>query len=436
MSDLRVLFWIRRRAAPHGGDLVALEYTITALRARGVTCDVSDDPAQDLGPYALVHLYNLADPYAAVEYVGRAQRAARPLVVTPIYWRHTQWLAARRAATLESHPEFFPGDPTLAERAFSERVLVQSEELAQAVTRLVCTAAARVFCLSQAERDFLKADFEIAPEKTRLTYNGVDPAFAGGDAERFAREFGLRDFILSAARIERRKNTIGVIRAWRDEPVPLVFAGHAPDPDYLALCQREAGPNVHFVGTLTPSQIADACAAARVHVLASWWEEVGLAALEAGLAGCNLVMTQNGPAREYFGPDCFLCDPADPASIRRALRAACDASRPAQLARRVGENFTWERTAATLCADYAAIVAHPERHLQPVPAGLWMDVGERLAELLHWREEYLSGLETRARATAAWAHELEGIAAVHDAERARFERLPLARLWRSLARPT
>ncbi len=426
MTSARVLFWTRRRSAPRGGDLVALEQTLDALRARGVVCGVSDDPAHDLQGFDLVHLYNLTDADAALEYTAAAVRQDKPLVVTPIYWEHRQWLDARQNAALEAHPEFF-GSLAPDARALSDRVRRETEQLAAAVHQLVCQAAARIFILSQGEGALLARDFHAAPAKFRITYNGVDPAFANGRRERFAREFGLDDFVFSAARIEERKNTIGVIRAWRDETIPLVLAGPAPDPTYLEWCKREAGAHVHFLGELTREQVADACAAARVHVLASWWEEVGLAALEAGLAGCNLVLTQNGPAREYFGDGCWLCNPADPRSIHDAMRAAFDAPRQEQLAPRIRERFTWARAAEVLDAAYAEIAAQPRQFLPAVDASAWMAAAIAAAQLLHTRETYLQRLEAHARANQAWARELESIVAARDAERERLLKLPLAR---------
>lgn len=426
-QEPRVLFWIRRRAAPRGGDLIALEHTVAALRARGVACDVSADTAQNLTDYTLVHLYNLADANAAVEYVARALDANKPLVATPIYWTHQQWLDVRAHATPATHPEFFPGSLTPDQRALSERVLLQTETLARAAHQLVCDTAARIFVLSQGEGELLESEFHAAREKMRVTYNGLDPAFRKGNAERFFQTYGLRDFVFSAARIEERKNTIGVIRAWRDETIPLVFAGQAPDDAYLELCKREATPNIHFLGLLGPDTVADAYAAARVHVLASWWEEASLSALEAGLAGCNLVMTQNGSAREYCGETCFLCDPAEPRTIHDAIRAAYDAPRHTDLASRLSQEFTWDRTAQTLHETYAEIAAQPEIYLPRVHGDAWKQVSEPLAELLYLREEYLTTLEAHAHEQAAWAQELERIVATHDAERKRQLNLPFAR---------
>lgn len=430
-SNLRVLFWTRRRTAPRGGDQIALEYTIAALRARGVECDVSNILSQDLTPYSLVHLYNLSDPNSAVAYVDRLIDAQKPFVVTPIYWPHQQWLDARTHATPATNPEFFLGELADEERALSADVLRAQENMARAAHQLVFDATARIFALSNMERDLISCEFHAAAERLHVTYNGIDPAFQHGDAERFFKAYGLRDFVFSAARIEERKNTISVIRAWREETIPLVLAGNAPEADYLALCQHEANANVHFLGALAPASLADAYAAARVHVLASWWEEASLSALEAALAGCAIVMTKNSSAHEYFGDACILCDPADPPSIHDALRAAYNAPGQTELAAQVREKFTWDRAVETLCAAYHEIAAQPQNFLPYGDASAWKQVSSSLSELLYLRETYLNTLETQARKQAAWAHELEKMVIAHDSVRARWQ--PLARLARKFS---
>lgn len=402
MKPLRALYWFRRRPVDRGGDLVALKATIKALAAFHVTGVISEDPETDLAPYDLIHLYNLCDPFSATDYVLRAARAQKPVVVTPIYWSHAQFDAAFQAGTPETRPEFFMGAHT--EQAQEERRALRRRitGLLHDEQQLVLDAAGKILVLSNGEGEILQDEFGVPREKLQLTYYGVDRAYEQGSADRFAREFGLRDLVFCAARFDERKNQVGVIRAWRDEHIPLVLAGNATDPKYAALCQAEASENVHFVGTLTPAQIADADAAARVHVLASWWEEMGLSALEAGLTGCNLVMTQNGPGREYFGEDCVLCDPAEPASIRAAIRAALERPRATHLAKYIREKFTWEDSARATREAYDQVLT--EKLAPTVDLDALMRVAMRMAEEFHALEAE-SGHATRE--LEGWALEME-----------------------------
>lgn len=427
MAPLKVLFWFRRRPETRGGDWTALQRLIAALQAENVQAEISDSPAHDLSPYAFAHLYNTCDPYLTLEYAVSAARQNKAFVVTPIYWSHAQWADARAQATPETRPEFFPGD--LSEQEWRQIRFVQArqEELFLAIQQLALRPASLVFPLSDMEGALVAQDFGIAQARLWTTYNGTDLEYAQGDAARFVQEHGVRDFVLSAARIEERKNTVGLIRAWRNQAVPLVLAGRAPDARYLDLCRAEAAGNVHFVGTLTPPQVADALAAARVHVLASWWEEQGLAALEAGLNNLNLVMTQNGPGREYFGDACFSCDPAEPRSIRDAIQRALDAPRPQDLRAQIAEKFTWERAARRTRAAYDAAMQAGTLTAPVLSAGALQEVAARLAELMYWKQMAYETLETEAVQTTAWARDLQDIARKHTRANARWANLPVVR---------
>ena len=65
--------------------------------------------------------------------------------------------------------------------------------------------------------------------------------------------------------------------------------------------------------------LASAYAAARVFALPSWFETPGLAALEAALAGCAVVITPFGSTREYFGELVEYARPGRPGEIDQAL---------------------------------------------------------------------------------------------------------------------
>lgn len=402
---LSILFWFRRRPYGRGGDLVALEWTIDALREFNVTATISDDPTHDLAPYDIVHLYNLCDPYSATDYILRAARAHKPTVATPIYWSHAQYLAAYENESPATYPELFLDAPAPQDQARLRASRRENAELVHDVQQLVFDAVGKVLVLSNGEGEIIQKEFGISREKVQLTRYGVNPQYQRGDAARFEREFGVHDFVLCAARFEHRKNQIGIIRALREENIPLVLAGPAPEPRYLELCKREASSNVHFVGELTPAQIADAGAAARVHVMASWWEEMGQAALEAGLAGCNLVMTQNGPGREYFGDDCFVCDPADVNSIRIAIQRAWERPRTTQLAEKIRAQYTWEQSAAATRDAYDEILA--AKHVPTISPDALSRVTIRFAEHYHHIEREHLKLIAGKQELEAWALEMQ-----------------------------
>ena len=117
------------------------------------------------------------------------------------------------------------------------------------------------------------------------------PSVASASPELFHSRWGAEPFVLSVGRIEPRKNTLGLIQAIRRLGLPLVVIGEAPPgcEDYERECRRAGLGRVSWLGRLDHHDplLASAYAAARVFALPSWFETPGLAALEAGLAGCS-----------------------------------------------------------------------------------------------------------------------------------------------------
>jgi glycosyltransferase involved in cell wall biosynthesis len=110
-------------------------------------------------------------------------------------------------------------------------------------------------------------------------------------------------------------------------------------------CRSEAAPNVHIEGPLTDDALYAAYASAKVHVLPSYFETTGLSSLEASVMGCNVVVTDRGDTREYFGDEAWYCEPDRPESIRAAVDAAYKAPFRESLRTRILRDFTWTRAA-------------------------------------------------------------------------------------------
>jgi glycosyltransferase involved in cell wall biosynthesis len=85
-------------------------------------------------------------------------------------------------------------------------------------------------------------------------------------------------------------------------------------------------------------------------------ETTGLSSLEAGVMGANLVITEKGDTREYFGDLARYCSPDSIDSIRAAVTSAFNAPRSDLLRERILEKYTWSAAAeATLAGYYHAL---------------------------------------------------------------------------------
>jgi glycosyltransferase involved in cell wall biosynthesis len=201
---------------------------------------------------------------------------------------------------------------------------------------------------SELEAQLLVRHYRIPKQKIFVASNGVDRRFAEANPDLFIKKFGLKDFVLVTGMFEERKNQLGLIRSLKGTGLPLILIGSSPGIHrwYFERCRQEANENVHFFDYLDHDDplFASAYAASRVLAMPSWHETTGKSALEAALAGKNIVMTTYAPAaKEYLGDFAFYVDPRDTEGMRQTVLRAYEAPPNELLKRRVEENFLWEK---------------------------------------------------------------------------------------------
>lgn len=328
-------------AAVRGGDTVHVACLLSALREAGVDAVLSTELRPDLGGFDLVHVFNLMRVDEACLQVDNARFQGKPVVITPLYWNIGE-AAAAGGPVPEPWLRRWPGEQRLRRQALEE--------------------AAAVLTGAAAEAAWLERDFGIGGRCVTVPL-GVPPLAVppGGGREPAAPRPAPfappvpRGCVLCVARISPEKNQLGLIRALEGTDIPLAFIGQAHDAAYLQACRERAGGRAVFLGDVGAAELAGAYAAAKVHALASWCELPGLATLEAALAGCNVVTTERGTARDYLGPDAWYCDPARPESVREAVLAAYAAPRDGAAAARAAR-FTWERAAHLTAEVYRRVL--------------------------------------------------------------------------------
>jgi glycosyltransferase involved in cell wall biosynthesis len=203
------------------------------------------------------------------------------------------------------------------------------------------------------EAEFLSKKFEANPKKFYPVPIGVDTTVTEATAEFFVKKYGIENFVLFVGRIEQRKNVLTLLKAHKDIEVPLVIIGHFNlwERDYFEKCKKVAKKNVHFLGFVPKEELISAYAAAKTFVLPSWWESPGIAALEVGLAGCNIVITSVGSTREYFKDHALYVNPESADDIQRKILEALEKNKNTQL-RDLLIQYTWEKTAETTLQGY------------------------------------------------------------------------------------
>jgi len=198
---------------------------------------------------------------------------------------------------------------------------------------------------SESESSQLKSFFNAPQDKIRIIPNAVDASFAEVSPDLFISRFGFRDFILIVGRIEPRKNQLNVIKALKGMPKPVIIIGDCvPGYEaYEAECRREADANTHFLGGLPHGSelLRSAYAACDTFVLATWLETPGLAALEAGLAGAKVVITEEGATKEYFQDYVHYVPPGSVSIIRSQVLRALSCVKTPALSVHIRERYLW-----------------------------------------------------------------------------------------------
>ena len=363
---MKVLFQSRSTLfSVPGGDTVQLLKTAEALRQRGVTVDFADENEPALDGYDLVHLFNLMRPQDVFVQAANAKRQGKRVALSTIYGLYTEYERKAR-----------PGLAGLVSRNLSPWQVERLKVLARVVTNgemgrgslLVAglgykRQCARVVELtdvflpnSGSEMARVHGDFAAARSKPFVVVpNAVDAAIF--DPAKVVISDHVRRFqgcVLSAARIEGRKCQLELVRAMKDLPIDLVLIGK-PAPNhmgYYEAIKREAGPRVHFLGQVPHDELPQYYSVAKAHALVSWMETPGLSSLEAGAMGCNLVITEKGDTRDYFGDDAYYCDPESIDSIRRAVEQAVAAPANPLLTQRIRTDYTWEKAAEMTLQGY------------------------------------------------------------------------------------
>lgn len=175
------------------------------------------------------------------------------------------------------------------------------------------SAAGAVAAPSRAMLSTLERIYRFDSRSTVIR-NSRDPAlFTPGKKE---------GFILTAGRLWDEAKNIGALQAAaRSAAWPVCAAGPRERPSAGACAD---GP-VRMLGELPSCELARWMSRAAVFALPARYEPFGLAALEAGLSGCALVLGDIPSLREVWADAAVFIDPDDAQGLARALnRLAAD----------------------------------------------------------------------------------------------------------------
>lgn len=335
-KDFRVLFYVYPTAfqSPGGGE-VQLTQTKKYLEELGISVKLFDPWQDKLKDYDILHTFgSVKDCLPMME---AAKNAGIKNVLSTICWYSwkSAWLtysepSARIISALRHAAKvFLPFLPSERKRMMEIADILLPN--------------------SKSESLQLQHFFGMPENKILIVPNGVSETFAAASPELFISKYGFKNFVLSVGRIEPRKNQLNMIRALNNIAAPVVIIGdYVPHyRNYYEQCKKEASSNIHFLGAMPHASelLPSAYAACHSFVLPSWLETPGLAALEAGLAGANVVITTEGATREYFSDYAAYAAPEDAAGMRRAVENSLTTPKDGKLKNYVLQNYLWKNAA-------------------------------------------------------------------------------------------
>lgn len=179
----------------------------------------------------------------------------------------------------------------------------------------------RLLFKSRSELDNFLNYFPASEQKCNLIVSGVDPSFSlKASGELFKSIQGVERYAIWVGIIEPSKNQLGVMKAIKNKGIKLVLVGNNRDETYLQECIEVGGDDLIVIPSLPhKSELFRSALKGAEFYIEVGYEPPGLSAIEAGLCGCSLIVSDSSWTREHFGEEAVYVDPSDPRSIETAI---------------------------------------------------------------------------------------------------------------------
>ena len=236
------------------------------------------------------------------------------------------------------------------------------------LSRVSARTAHRVITISNAARDDLVANFDLAPDKIDVAPLGVRvPERTDPPPDlRYKLALGEDPIVLCVAQKRPYKNLASLVRAFSelgDLQATLVLPGEqtAHEAELRALAEELGiADRVRFLGWLSEAELEGLYRIATCFVLPSLIEGFGLPVLEAMARDLPVACSDRPALPEVAGDAALLFDPEDQSAIAAGIRRlVTDEALRSELVGRGRERillFPWERTARATLESYRRAV--------------------------------------------------------------------------------
>jgi glycosyltransferase involved in cell wall biosynthesis len=233
--------------------------------------------------------------------------------------------------------------------------------------KIMADAANLILPNTQAELTWLNDCVDVDRSKCLVVPNGADNFFENCTDEFLIKNSSInidKDFIFCSSVISQRKNLVRLAKVCLKLKVHLVIAGPIVDKDIydqLIDLKNKSNLELTLLGQLAPDsyEMGYLLRFNKVFCLPSYYETPGIAALEAGLQGSNIVITSVGGTEEYFGHRALYIDPYSITDIENKLRTALERNwsqiERNDIKNHIQEKFSWQMVAQKTIRAYEKI---------------------------------------------------------------------------------
>lgn len=182
----------------------------------------------------------------------------------------------------------------------------------------------RWFVRSHYELTYVNRSYGVPVEKISIV--PLSPRIPEIDTYPQGKErFCLHVSVLS----DGRKNVLRLVQAAVKYKFKLVLAGSVNSEKGFAPIKEliDSHDNITYLGRVSDEELYDLYTRAKVFALPSINEGVGMVAVEAASYGCDIVVTEIGGPKEYYGSRAYVVNPYDVDAIGKAVVAAMDEDR-------------------------------------------------------------------------------------------------------------
>jgi len=366
---MKILFCVRHNFhdSPGGAQIQILK-TKEYLEKSGIECDLTTTPfGINYDQYDIVHLTDLTWVYDLLIYLKELKKGFKgKKVLSTIYWPFDDYASNGAPLLQKIIFKLFGINGFEYAKALAKFIMkkepIYLEGLKQSYIQNQINIVNDVDWMlpnSQMEMDALNNRLGLSQKNYTVANNAIDTTVFDEILENniIERDNNLITFV---ARIDPRKNQLSFLKAMKDTQYKIRFIGQAAPNSkqyYKTLCEEaEKRGNVEFVSHITQEEVFNHMLEAKVNVLTSWIETPGLVSLEAGYAGCNIVVTDKGSVRDYFKEYAFYCMPDDIESITVQTVKAMENVFDEGFRKLIKQEFDWSKTAEQTLEAYKRVL--------------------------------------------------------------------------------